>query len=112
MRAMILLWWLAIGLAFGGVKSPAAAHGSAAYDNMLSIDGHGVHADNEAHGSDTSDDGAPCHGFVHHHCSIGLASEGTNSLALPVGGDAAHWDVSSAVLSSFAQAPPLEPPSA
>jgi hypothetical protein len=111
-RAMFLLLWLTIGLAFGGVESPAAAHGTSGYDSVMMLDAHADHADRDGHGNGSSDDGGPCHGLVHHHCSIGLASEGASDFGLPLGGNTSHSALSAAVLSSFAQAPPLQPPSA
>lgn len=112
MRAMFLLLWLAIGLAFGGVESPAAAHNASGYDSVMMLDAPADHANRDGHRNSSSDDGGPCHGLVHHHCSIGLASEGASDFGLPLGGDTSHSALSTAVLSSFSQAPPLQPPSA
>ena len=41
---MFLLLWLAIGLAFGGVESPAAAHNASGYDSVMMLDAHADHA--------------------------------------------------------------------
>jgi hypothetical protein len=111
MRSIILLVWLVIGLAFGGVESPAAAHGATAIDGAIMMTDHAFHLDEDQNGASTSDHGERCHSLVHHHCSIGLAADGATLPGLSAGRDAKPWAFGNAVLIPFSEAPPLEPPS-
>ncbi len=112
MARLILLCWLAIGLAFGVVESPTSAHDALPYSAEMALADAGVHAETTHREHAPDDETAPCHAMVHHHCSVGL-NTGTPVMA---GGLAlarvAMRPRDSAILSSLAQAPPLQPPSA
>jgi hypothetical protein len=112
MARVLLLFWLAIGLVFGGVESPSMAHDALPYSAVIASADAGGHAEAAHREHAPDDENAPCHAMVHHHCSVGLdagAPVMVESLSLAC---VAMRPQDSAILSSLAQAPPLQPPSA
>lgn len=112
MLRTVLLCWLAIGLVFGGIEAPAAAHEVPSSSVLAPMADHGSHADVAHRDHAPDDDETPCHAMVqHHHCTVSLG------MASPVvfsGFIAERLTVlpsDSANLNSLAQAPPLQPPS-
>jgi hypothetical protein len=112
MARVLLLFLLAVGLAFGGVESPSMAHAALPESAAIAVTDAGVQAE-AAHRDHAPDDkNSPCHAMVHHHCSVGLDAGApviAESLSLA---RVALRPRDSAILSSLAQAPPLQPPSA
>ena len=114
MARVLLLFLLAVGLVFGGVESPSMAHAALPESAVIAVTDAGVQAEAEAAHRDHApdDENAPCHAMVHHHCSVGLDA-GAPVIAESLSLDrVALRPRESAILSSLAQAPPLQPPSA
>ena len=112
MVRVLLLFWLAVGLAFGGVETPSMAHDALPYSAVIAASDVSSHAEAAHRDHAPDDENAPCHAMVHHHCSVGLdagAPVMVESLSLA---RVAMRPQDSAILSSLAQAPPLQPPSA
>jgi len=112
MARVLLLFWLAVGLAFGGVESPSMAHDVLPESAVFAVTEAGVQAEGAHRDHAPDDKNSPCHAMVHHHCSVGLdagAPVMVESLSLA---RVALRPRDSAILSSLAQVPPLQPPSA
>lgn len=108
----LLLFWLAIGLAFGGIESPSMAHDASPYSAEMALADAGLHAEPSHRDHAPDDENAPCHAMVHHHCSVGLNAGEPVMLESVLLARVAMRPQDSAILSSLAQAPPLQPPSA
>ncbi len=102
-----------IAVLFGTVILPTIAHAQAISS------GHDVelldtlqHSATAGHDQQEPDSDKPCHGVAHHHCSAFVSTDGPivaiNSALLRSVAIAR----ASAPMTSFAQAPPTEPPSA
>lgn len=98
-------------LFFGTVILPSFAHAQAPEHAEESFEAHEHDAStNPEQPSDNSDQ--PCHAVTHHHCSFAVGVEAGDLKARPVyQGNKARL-VSSAVMPSWSQAPPTQPPSA
>jgi len=112
MARVLLLFWLAVGLAFGGVESPSMAHDASPFSAGMTVTDDGSHIDAAHRDHRPDDEGAPCHGMVHHHCSIGLNASVQDTAAGLTLTRITMRPRDSAILRSLAQAPPLQPPSA
>lgn len=108
----LLLFWLAIGLAFGGIESPSMAHDALPSGVVTAAVDVVGNAEEEHRDHAPDDENAPCHAMVHHHCSVGLDPDSSVTFDEVATARVAVRPFDSAILSSLAQAPPLQPPSA
>lgn len=110
MRAIFLLGWLAIGLAFCNIEIAGAAPEDGASIYAVISDVYVDHA--EYKDIDTKEDGELRHVNLPDRCCVGLASHEEGLLCLPLDTDASLWTVGSFFLSSITLEPSLHPPSA
>lgn len=110
MRGRFVSLFVLFALIFGAVVLPATSHAEDFNEihasDILKIAEHNDHQGN----GEKSD--APCHAVVHHHCNVALAADGLTDFAAFVAMDELITLASSPAMSSFAQAPPTEPPAA
>lgn len=112
MARVLFLFWLAIGLAFGGVELPAMAHDVVPYGALIAPSDANEHTEAAHRDHAPDDENGPCHAIVHHHCSVAIDARAPIVVAGLVLVRVALRPRDSDILSSLAQAPPLQPPSA
>lgn len=110
MRGRITNLFVLLALIFSAVIVPATAHAQDlsevhANDMLTNVD----HSDHE---TPDHDGDLPCHAVVHHHCSVALAYEGHAVTSERLATGEVIPLAASPAMSSFAQAPPTEPPAA
>lgn len=110
MRGRFVALFVLFALIFGALVVPATSHAADMAEvhagDILPVAEHVDHDDGSKKGD------TPCHAVVHHHCSVALVANGLTDFALVAVDRTASPPASSPALSSFAQAPPTEPPSA
>lgn len=67
---------------------------------------------NKDHGTSDLDGEAPCHVVSHHHCNMALATDATSVKFGSKMCEADETSLLASSMSSFSQAPPVEPPAA
>jgi hypothetical protein len=99
-----------VTLIFGVLVIPATAHA----EDLAEVHTRDVLAilDHTDHDGQNHDGDAPCHATVHHHCSIAVASNNGAAISEQPPAGVLIPIATSPAMSSFAQAPPTEPPSA
>ena len=113
MQGRITSLFLVFALLFGTVIMPTIAHAQAASaahsEEFLELHEHEGVADQNTQDEDGK---KPCHAVAHHHCSTALRVD-PPAVHLPSARlQKSFKPSSSAVMASFSQAPPTEPPAA
>lgn len=113
MQGRITSLLLVFALLFGTVVLPTIAHAQAASASH-SEEYSEVHEHDGAADQNTQDEDGkkPCHAVAHHHCSIALRVDPPAVHLMSARLQNSFKPGSSAVMSSFSQAPPTEPPAA